>query len=84
MYQDQFPHEEYPDGIIKISLQKERRLKGLFKRYTEIGFTDFSLIELAQLSLRQWMDKKYPVPQGYVACWGNYVKKKTIKNLIHS
>jgi hypothetical protein len=34
-------------------------------RYQEIGFTDFSIVELATMSLAQWKRRDYPVPKGF-------------------
>ncbi len=80
MHNDDFPHDEIPDGIIKVGLQKQTRLKGVVRRYAEIGFKNFSLIDLAQLSLAEWRDKKYPIPQGYKASWGDYMRKNDLKS----
>ncbi len=80
-WEEDFKNEKFPpDGIIKIGLQKQTRLKGVVQRYAEIGFKEFDLIELAQLSLTEWRDKKYPIPDGYKASWGNYVEKNNLKS----
>lgn len=51
--------------IINLSHQKSSRVKNLCLKYKEIGFTDFSLIELAEMSLAQWRRREYPIPKGY-------------------
>ncbi len=80
MYQDDFPHEEYPVGIMKVGISKTSRLRGLVQRYAEIGFKDYDMVEIAGLSLTEWRDKKYPIPHGYKASWGRYLKKHDLKS----
>jgi hypothetical protein len=77
---EDFPHEEYPEGIIRVSIGKKSKLKGLIKRYSEIGFRDYDLIELAQLSIAQWKRRDYPIPDGYKRSWGNYLTKYDLKS----
>ena len=73
---EDFPHEEYPEGIIRVSIGKRSKLNALIKRYSEIGFKDYDLTELAQLSIAQWKRRDYPIPKGYKRSWGNYLTKK--------
>jgi len=72
---EDFPHEEYPEGIIRVSLGKRSKLNALIKRYSEVGFRDYDLTELAQLSIAQWKRRDYPIPKGYKRSWGNYLTK---------
>ncbi|MGI0022797.1 MAG: hypothetical protein ACRD9Q_08060 [Nitrososphaeraceae archaeon] len=65
MYQNEFPHEEIPDGIIKLSEPKFVRVRNLMYKYVEIGYTGFDLIELGSMSLKQWSRRDFPVPDGY-------------------
>ncbi len=76
-----------PNGnrpIITLSSQKANRLIGLYRRYKEIGFTDYTLIDLAELSLQQWRRRDYPIPEGYKRSWGKILPKITVMDLIHS
>jgi len=72
---EDYPHEEFPKGIIKLSKQKFTRIRNLFFKYKEIGFTDFSLIELAEMSTKQWKNRDYKVPKGYKLSWNKILKK---------
>ncbi|MCP6727152.1 MAG: hypothetical protein KJI69_03950 [Patescibacteria group bacterium] len=72
---EDFPHEEYPEGIIRVSLGKKSKLNALIKRYSEVGFKDYDLTEIAQLSIAQWKRRDYPIPKGYKRSWGNYLTK---------
>jgi len=81
---EDFPHEEFPKGIIKLSKQKFSRVRTLFFKYKEVGFTDFSLIEIAMLSAKQWKNRDYPVPKGFKPSFNKILVKKTVTDLIHS
>ena len=50
MYQQEFPHEELPQGVIHLSTNKRSKVIHLVKRYKEVGFTNYDLIELAELT----------------------------------
>lgn len=65
MNNDDFPHHEIPDGIIKLSEPKFAKVRNLLYKYNEVGFSDFDLVELALLSLREWRNREYPIPNGY-------------------
>jgi len=65
MYQNDFPHEEYPDGMIRLSRQRFVRTRNLMYKYQEVGFSDFSLIDLSLMSIAQWKRRDYEVPKGY-------------------
>ena len=65
MNNDDFPHHEIPVGIIKLSEPKCAKVKNLLNKYNEVGFTDFDLAELALMSLREWRNRDYPIPDGY-------------------
>lgn len=65
MYQKDFPHEEYPDGIIRLSKQRFVRTRNLMYKYQEVGFSDFSIIDLSLMSIAQWKRRDYPLPKGY-------------------
>ena len=78
MYQQEFPHEELPEGVIHLSRNKSSKVVHLVKKYIEVGFTGFDLIELAGLSLGQWKRRDYPIPKGYKPSWGSYLTKKLI------
>jgi len=65
-YESDFTNEKFPpNGVILLSEQKFVRTKNLMYRYQEIGFNDFSLEELALMSLAQWKRRSYPVPEGF-------------------
>jgi len=65
-YEKDFPLVELPhNGIIRLSEQKFVRTRNLMYRYQEIGFTDFSIVELASMSLAQWKRRDYSVPKGF-------------------
>ena len=81
---EDYPHQKMPDGIIKLSKQKFSRVRNLFFKYQEIEFTDFSLIELALLSTKQWRRRAYPIPKGYMPSWNKILVKKTVRDLIIS
>jgi len=81
---DDFPHQEFPKGIIKLSKQKFSRVRSLYFKYKEVGFTDFSLIEISMLSAKQWKNRDYPIPKGYMPSWNKILVKKTVRDLIHS
>jgi len=63
--------------IIKLSHQKGSRVKNLYLRYKVIGFKDYSLIDLAEMSLSQWRRRDYPIPDGYKRTWGKILVKIT-------
>jgi len=65
-YEKDFPSVELPhNGIIRLSEQKFVRTRNLMYRYQEIGFNNFSLVELATMSLAQWKRRKYIIPEGF-------------------
>lgn len=65
-YEKDFPPIELPhNGIIRLSGQKFVRTRNLMYRYKEIGFTDFSIVELASMSMGQWKRRDYSVPKGF-------------------
>ncbi len=79
-----YPHQEMPEGVIKLSKQKFSRVKNLYFKYLEIGFRNFSLIDIALLSTKQWKRRDYPIPKGYMPSWNKILVKKTVRDLIHS
>jgi hypothetical protein len=81
---EDFPHQRIPEGIVKLSRNKFSRVKNLFFKYQELEFTDFSLIELALLSTKQWRRRDYPIPKGYMPSHNKILVKKTVRDLIHS
>ncbi len=70
--------------IITLSSQKGSRVKNLHLKYKEIGFTDYSLIELAEMSLSQWRRREFPIPDGYRRNWVKILVKLKPRDLIHS
>lgn len=62
---EDFPHEEYPDGMIRLSRQRFVRTRNLMYKYQEIGFSDFSLIDLSLMSIAQWKRRDFAIPKGY-------------------
>jgi len=65
-YEGDFTNEKFPpNGIILLSDQKFVRIRNLMYKYQEIGFNDFTLEELALMSLSQWKRRAYPVPKGF-------------------
>ncbi len=63
--------------IISLSIQKFTRVWNLMSKYKEIGFTDYSLLDLAELSLTQWKRRDYPIPEGYRRDWTKILVKNT-------
>lgn len=66
--------------IITLSNTKSTRIINLYKKYREIGFKDFNLIDLAELSLKQWKLRKYPVPEGYMLDWNHILVPESIRS----
>lgn len=65
-YEGDFTNEKFlPNGVISLSKQKFVRTRNLMYRYQEIGFTDFSIVDLASMSLSQWQKREYPIPKGF-------------------
>jgi hypothetical protein len=81
---EDYPHEKMPEGIIKLSKQKFSRVKNLYFKYREVGFSNFSLIDMALLSTKQWKNRDYPIPKGYMPSHNKILVKKTVRDLIHS
>lgn len=72
-----------PDGqrqIIKLSVTKGMRVRNLMYKYKDIGFTNYSLIDLGEMSLQQWKRRDYPIPEGYVISWTKILRKITDQN----
>lgn len=84
MYQDQFPHHEIPKGVIQLSRNKFSRLKNLLVKYEEIGFTDYSLVDLSLLSTKQWKNRDFPIPEGYKRSHNKILAKITPIELIEN
>lgn len=70
--------------IITLSSQKAPRVINLYHRYKEIGFTDYNLIDLAEMSISQWRKRDYPIPEGYRRNWTKILVKRNVRDLIHS
>lgn len=71
-----------PNGqrqILTLSSQKGSRVKNLMYKYKEIGFIEYSLIDLAEMSLMQWKRREYPIPEGYVVSYNKILRKITIQ-----
>lgn len=47
-------------------MAKSKYLRYLVEQYIQIGFKEFDLTELAQFSIRDWKNKKFPIPRGYM------------------
>ena len=71
-------------AVITLSLQKGNRTINLYRKYKEIGFTDFSLIDLAEMSIAQWRRREYPIPEGYRLNWVKILVKLKPRDLFHS
>lgn len=56
--------------IKHVGLSKQKYLKTLLHGYRGINFTDVDIIELSELSLKQWVHRKYPIPDGYTVRYG--------------
>lgn len=54
------------EEIIHLSIAKSKYLRHIIEQYNEIGFRQFDLVDLAQFSIRDWKNKKYPIPKGYM------------------
>ncbi len=88
-YEMDFKREQFPpNGVILLSTQKCSRLRNLLSRYDDIGFTDYSLVELALMSTKQWKNRDYPIPEGYKRSHNKILSKlspiELIKNDIKS
>ncbi len=71
-------------AVITLSLQKGNRTINLYRKYKEIGFTDFSLIDLAEMSIAQWKRREFPIPEGYRLNWVKILVKLKPRDLFHS
>jgi len=61
-----FADEKFPpNGVLILSKQKFVRTRNLMYRYQEIGFNDFSIFDLASMSLSQWQRREYTIPEGF-------------------
>jgi len=69
--------------IIHLSIQKGGRVINLVRKYREIGFTDFNLIDLAEMSQSQWRRREFPIPKGYRLNWVKILVKLKPRDLIH-
>lgn len=56
---------EYPP-IIKLTNNKSSYVKHLILSYMEIRFFTYDMIEIAGLSMSQWLHRTYPIPNGYM------------------
>jgi len=50
---------------INIGTGKIKYIRTLLKSYRSIGYNEFNIVELSELSLTEWKYRKYPVPKGY-------------------
>lgn len=71
-------------AVITLSLQKGNRTINLYRKYKEIGFTDFSLVDLAEMSIAQWKRREFPIPKGYRLNWVKILVKLKPRDLFHS
>ncbi len=71
-------------AVITLSIQKGGRVINLYNKYREIGFTDFSLIDLAEMSIAQWRRREFPIPEGYRLNWVKILVKLKPRDLFHS
>jgi len=70
--------------IVPLSSQKAPRVINLYHKYKEIGFTNYNLIDLAEMTMTQWKRREYPIPEGYRLNWGKMLVKLNVRDLIHS
>lgn len=66
--------------IITLSNQKTPRLIKLYSRYKEIGFNDFNLVDMAELSQKQWKNRDFVIPKGYRIDWKYIFIPKTMRS----
>ncbi len=69
--------------IIHLSIQKAGRVINLVRKYKEIGFTDYNMIDLAEMSQSQWRRREFPIPKGYRLNWVKILVKLKPIDLIH-
>lgn len=56
---------EYP-SVIKLTDHKASYVKHLILSYMEIRFFTYDMMDIAELSMRQWHSRAYPVPKGFI------------------
>lgn len=71
-------------AIIQLSHQKAGRVINLVRKYKEIGFTDYNMVDLAEMSQSQWRRREFPIPEGYRLNWVKILVKLKPRDLIHS
>jgi len=64
---------------IRVGLSKERYMKTLLRSYRLMNYTDFDIIDLSLLSLKQWQRKEYPLPEGYIHKFGHSFNAKKLQ-----
>ena len=75
------------EEIIRLSIAKSKYLRHIIEQYNEIGFKEFDMVDLAQFSIRDWQNKKYPIPKGYIRnrkMFSNKLVKITKEELLKS
>ncbi len=65
--------------FIILGLSKSKYMKTLVKSYRVLNFKDFDLLDLAQLSQKQWLRREYPVPEGYEVRYGHGFNMQNVK-----
>lgn len=53
-----------------VGLSKRKYMKTLLSSYRIMNFTDFNILELSEISQKQWVNRKYPIPEGYMVKYG--------------
>jgi len=66
--------------FIRVGLSKERYMKTLLRSYRMMGYIDFDIIDLCEMSLKQWQRKEYPLPEGYIHKFGHSFNLKKLKD----
>lgn len=65
-----------------VSLAKAKYMRNVIHAYATISFRDFNIVDLSELSLKEWVNRKYPIPKGYVMRYGmkgTHFKKITLE-----
>ena len=56
---------ENENAVIKLSHSKSSYMKHLIKSYMGIRFFTYDMTDIAEYSIKQWMHRIYPIPDGY-------------------
>ena len=62
-----------------VGNNKTGYMKTLLKSYRLMKFTDFNIIDLYEMSLKQWKRREFPIPKGYVVKYSHSFDPNKLK-----